>query len=210
MPVSQEDLERRVSWFARVCRRRGFRITHQRMAVFREVAGTKEHPDAETVYRRVRHRVAGISRDTVYRALATLEDEGLIRRAETLGGPARYDANLERHHHFVCVVCGRMKDFRSEALDRLPIPESVAAWGRIEIVQVQVRGVCSACADRKRESRSASRPGGAAAPRRDIPASVEPAANRTAGADGACGEARASRDARTRSKGNPSATGEET
>ena len=44
--------------------RAGMKVTHQRTEIFREVAGSDEHPDAETVYQRVRKRVTGISRDT--------------------------------------------------------------------------------------------------------------------------------------------------
>ena len=121
------------------------KLTHQRTEIFREVAGSEEHPDAETVYQRVRKRVTGISRDTVYRTLATLEDEDLVHKAEVLCGPARFDANLDQHHHFVCTVCGAVKDFRSEVLDDLPFPNSVKAMGSIQSAQVHVRGVCRKC-----------------------------------------------------------------
>jgi len=146
MAVPKAEIERRVQRLAQTCRRTGLKVTHQRTEVFRELAGSEEHPDAETVYQRVRGRVSALSRDTVYRTLATLEALGLIHRAEALTGAARYDANTDRHHHFVCKVCGRVKDFRSEALDDLPIPKSVRAFGRIEDAQVQVRGVCTGCA----------------------------------------------------------------
>jgi len=139
--------------FGATCRQQGLKATHQRVEIFRELAASDEHPDAETVYQRVRKRVTGISHDTVYRTLATLQTEGLIRRTEVLGGPARYDANTKRHHHFLCTSCGLVKDFYSEALDDLPIPKSVKAFGRIEATQVQVRGVCVACASRKTKDR---------------------------------------------------------
>jgi len=153
MTISKADIERRVETFVRVCRRQGMKVTHQRMEIFRELAGTAKHPDAETIYQHVRERVAGISRDTVYRTLSFLESEGLIRRAEAPGGPARYDPNTEPHHHYVCTKCGLIKDFTSEALDRLPIPKSVEGFGRIESAQVQVRGVCASCTGRKTRRR---------------------------------------------------------
>ena len=71
-----------------------------------------------------------ISRDTVYRTLATLEAEGLVRKVEPLVRERRYDANLDRHHHFVCTVCGMVRDFYSDELDRLPIPQSRGVGGR--------------------------------------------------------------------------------
>jgi Fur family peroxide stress response transcriptional regulator len=153
MTVSKAEVERRVQAFIQTCRRRGMKITHQRREVFRELAASIEHPDAETVYQSVCKRVPSISRDTVYRTLATLEVEGLIRKVSPLVEKARYDANPDRHHHFICTVCGMVRDFYSEDLDGLPIPEAVAAFGAIESAQVQVRGVCSACANRKGKTR---------------------------------------------------------
>ena len=149
MAVPKSELQRRVGVFADTIRRKGLRATHQRMEIFRELAATDEHPDAETVYRRVCERVPAVSRDTVYRTLATLQEQALIARTEVLGGPARYDANTERHHHFVCTTCGAVKDFRSQALNDLPIPRSVRALGRVAATHVQVRGVCSDCLTRK-------------------------------------------------------------
>jgi Fur family peroxide stress response transcriptional regulator len=153
MTVSKAEVERRVQAFVQTCRQRGMKITHQRMEIFRELAASAEHPDAETVYQSVCARVPSISRDTVYRTLATLEVEGLIRKVSPLVERARYDANAERHHHFICTVCGMVRDFYSEDLDDLPIPPAVKTLGEIESAQVEVRGVCSACANRKRKTR---------------------------------------------------------
>jgi len=139
--------------FIEALRRIGMKVTHQRVEVFREAARSDEHLDAEMIYQRVRKRVTTISRDTVYRTLATLEREGLIRKAGGLGGSARFDANLGPHHHFVCTVCGAVKDFRSQALDRLPIARAARALGSIESAQVHVRGICVACKRRRAKRR---------------------------------------------------------
>jgi len=153
MAVSRAELDRRVGRFIATLRRIGVKVTHQRAEVFREAARSDEHLDAEMIYQRVRKRVMAISRDTVYRTLAMLEREGLIRKAEVLGGSARFDANLDPHHHFVCTVCGTVKDFRSETLDRLPIPQAARVLGSIESAQVHIRGICVACKKRRAKSR---------------------------------------------------------
>ncbi|MDI6448568.1 Fur family transcriptional regulator [Anaerobaca lacustris] len=149
MAVSKSEIERRMRRFAETCQAGGLKLTHQRMEVFRELAGTDDHPDAETIYQNVRRRVPAISRDTVYRTLATLEEQGLVHKAEILSGRGRYDANMDHHHHFVCTECGRVHDFYSQALDDLPIPRSVTAIGRVESTQVQLRGICAGCAKSK-------------------------------------------------------------
>jgi Fur family peroxide stress response transcriptional regulator len=153
MAASRVESERRVQAFVRTCRQRGLKITHQRMEIFRELAASAAHPDAETVFQAVSQRVPSISRDTVYRTLATLEAEGLVRKVEPLFESARYDANLDRHHHFVCTVCGLVSDFYSDELDRLPIPRSLESMGVIDSAQVQVRGTCLACVNRKTKTR---------------------------------------------------------
>jgi len=151
--VSKAEVERRIQAFVQTCRRQGMKVTHQRMEIVRELAASAEHPDAETVYQAVCGRVPSISRDTVYRTLATLEGEGLIRKVSPLVEKARYDANTECHHHFICTMCGLVRDFYSEDLDDLPIPPAVKTFGEIESAQVEFRGICSACAQRKGKTR---------------------------------------------------------
>jgi len=147
--------------FEQVCRRAGVKLTHQRMEVFREVAGSGDHPDAETIHRGVRRRVPTVSLDTVYRALWLLGDLGLV----TTLGPARertrFDANLGRHHHFVCVRCGLTRDFHSDALDGLTLPPSIRAIGRVETTRVEARGVCRECAKAKPASSTKAKRKGA-------------------------------------------------
>jgi Fur family peroxide stress response transcriptional regulator len=125
------------------------KVTHQRTEVFRELAGTEEHPNADAIYQAVKKRVPAISRDTVYRALADLETLGLAGKAGMPFRPGRYDANTDPHHHFICTECGLIRDFYSEALDELPLPKAVESLGRVQSSHVQLQGVCAACAGRK-------------------------------------------------------------
>jgi Fur family peroxide stress response transcriptional regulator len=157
MRVDKDDLERRMQRFEQQCRDAGAKLTHQRLEVFREVAQTGDHPDAETVYRRVRKRLPTVSLDTVYRTLWLLTDLGLIH---TLGPPrerTRFDANLNRHHHFICVHCGLTRDFYSDALDELKLPAAVKAYGRVETTHVEVRGTCQTCSKKNEAKGHASK-----------------------------------------------------
>jgi len=150
--VAKRDIERRMTRFNEECRKSGAKLTHQRMEIFREVAQTCDHPDVEKVYQGVRERMPTISLDTVYRTLWWLKELGLIT---TLGPPrerTRFDANLNRHHHFVCVKCGLTRDFYSDKLDKLTLPESVQSIGQAETTQVEVKGVCLKCAAKEKPS----------------------------------------------------------
>src|SRR5713226_5080679 len=89
-------------------RARGLRLTGPRRVVLDVLRSTESHPTAEWVHRVVRRRLPRVSLGTVYRNLRLLVGEGLV--AEIQGPHARFDANLEAHHHFTCVRCGRILD----------------------------------------------------------------------------------------------------
>jgi Fur family peroxide stress response transcriptional regulator len=143
--VSKKDIEQRMARFEEVCRNSGAKLTHQRMEIFREVAQTGDHPDAEKVFQGVRRRMPTVSMDTVYRTLWWLKDLGLV----TILGPprerARFDANLSRHHHFVCTQCGLTRDFFSDEFDSLKLPDSLRSIGQAEKIQVEAIGFCHKC-----------------------------------------------------------------
>jgi Fur family peroxide stress response transcriptional regulator len=132
-----------------VCRSAGVKLTHQRMEIFREVARTRDHPDAETVYRGVRKRIPQVSLDTVYRALWLLSDLGLITTLGPARDRARFDANLCPHHHFVCLRCGLTRDFYSDAFDDSKLLRSVKTIGSVESAHLEARGVCQRCATKE-------------------------------------------------------------
>jgi Fur family transcriptional regulator, peroxide stress response regulator len=145
MTVAGAEIERRMRVLTEGLRASGMRLTHQRLEVAREVAASDTHPDVETIYQRVRERVPTVSLDTVYRTLTTLAETGLIDRVSTHGGPARYDANKRRHHHFVCARCGLVRDVDFPAVDALDLPGEALSLGSVQRVDVQFRGICKEC-----------------------------------------------------------------
>ncbi len=149
MKTSKGKIEQRMENFMDLCRNAGVKLTHQRMEIYREIAQTGDHPDAETVFQGVRERIPTVSLDTVYRTLWLLSDLNLINIMGPLRERTRFDANLSRHHHFVCIRCGLTRDFYSPELDVLQISKSVKSFGHVEAAQIEVRGVCLACANNK-------------------------------------------------------------
>ncbi len=149
MNVVHTEVARRLDGFKAACKRAGVKLTHQRLEIFREVAASVEHPDAEMVFRAVQARMPTVSLDTVYRTLWLLSDLGLVIPLGPRRESVRYDANLARHHHYVCVRCGLTRDFESPALDAVRIPAAVRELGSVVTVQVEVRGLCATCAKAK-------------------------------------------------------------
>ncbi|HZI81863.1 MAG TPA: Fur family transcriptional regulator [Vicinamibacterales bacterium] len=91
-------------------RERGIQVTAQRLAVFRVVSG-QPHISADAVAEAVRAEIGAISLQSVYDALGILVSEGLIRRIQPAGSPARYEHRVgDNHHHLICRICGRVVD----------------------------------------------------------------------------------------------------
>ena len=152
LKISKQEIEQRMANFKTVCRNANVKLTHQRCEIFREVARVGDHPDVESVFKRVRKRIPSVSLDTVYRTLWRLKELRLIHTLGSHYERTRFDANLNRHHHFVCVKCGLTEDIISEEFDNLKIPEQVESIGAIEMLQVEIRGICSVCNQRKNNS----------------------------------------------------------
>lgn len=151
MTKKDESIERRVSHFQAVAAAAGLKLTHQRIEIFREVAGRLDHPDAESVYRAVKPRVPTISLDTVYRTLRVLVDLGLLGTLGSRQDSLRFDSNTAPHHHYICVRCGTAKDFFSGDFDTLAAPETVTGFGSVLSRHVEIRGICEACLRAERE-----------------------------------------------------------
>ena len=151
MKIKKKEVEQRMKNFETVCRDEGIKLTHQRMEIFREIAQTDDHPDADQVFQRVRGRIPTVSLDTVYRTLWRLNDLGLVVTLSSSRERARFDANLQSHHHFVCGQCGFTRDFYSNDLDNIKLPDSIGSLGEIEATHVEVRGVCRECVGKGRK-----------------------------------------------------------
>ena len=158
---AHSKVEQRFEHLKAVVKKAGVKLTHQRLEIFRELAATDAHPDADTLFRSVQHRVPTVSVDTVYRTLWMLHDLGLVMTLGPEREGVRFDANLDPHHHYVCVRCGLVRDFESADLNALRVPDAVKGLGSIADAHVEVRGVCTDC-----QARRADEPRGAArAPR---------------------------------------------
>ena len=145
MDPSKEEVQARMDRFTQAMRDSGTRLTHQRLEIFREVARTGEHPDADIVLRQVRKRMPTVSLDTVYRTLWMLNDMGLVTTLGPQWGRVRFDANVRSHHHFFCTKCGMVGDFYSSQFDGLEVPEEVCRMGDVAKTRVQFRGLCTRC-----------------------------------------------------------------
>ena len=135
---------------AELLRQRGIQVTAQRLAVWRAVQG-EPHITADRVADVTRAEIGAISRQAVYDALGVLVANGLIRRIQPAGSPARFEARVgDNHHHVICRICGRTADVDCAA-GFAPCLTAVDDKGyEIDEAEVIYWGQCPECASHAR------------------------------------------------------------
>jgi Fe2+ or Zn2+ uptake regulation protein len=133
----------------------GMRVTATRLAVYEELHGAG-HLDADTVASRVAARLGNVSRQTVYDALRTLTQLGLVRRIEPAGSPAAlYETRVaDNHHHVVCRSCGEVQDIACVTGAAPCLDTSETKGFVVDEAEVTFWGLCPDCQKRGPEERA--------------------------------------------------------
>jgi len=131
-------------------RGRGIYVTAQRLAVLKAVH-SHPHATADRVAEAVRAEIGAISLQSVYDALTLLVAEGLLRRIQPAGSPARFEDRVgDNHHHLICRVCDRMVDVDC-AVGAAPCLTAADDQGyEIDMAEVTYWGVCPTCSTRQK------------------------------------------------------------
>ena len=132
--------------FEKLCRQNGIPLTVQRRVILEALLHRHDHPTADQIAEDVATRLPGVSRTTVYRVLETLVRISLARKVCHPGAAARFEIESHRHHHLVCIQCGRMIDLDDPRLDTLPFPDAVTHGFELTDYSIQFRGTCTDCA----------------------------------------------------------------
>src|SRR5262245_66176274 len=131
MDLKPAAIESRLNQFRERCGQLGLALTPQRLAIYQILAADDSHPGAEDIYRRIKPNLPSLSLGTVYRTLELFEEHGLVSRVNAFGDQTRFDANLEAHHHLICVHCRKIFDYRDPRLEELPVPATRSEERRV-------------------------------------------------------------------------------
>jgi Fur family transcriptional regulator, stress-responsive regulator len=123
----------------------GVQVTAQRLAVLRAVSD-QPHSTAADIEDAARSEIGSISLQAVYDALGTLTEEGIIRRIQPAGSPARYEDRVgDNHHHLICRSCGRTVDTDCAAGYSPCLTAAEDAGYEIDEAEVIYWGRCPEC-----------------------------------------------------------------
>lgn len=128
-------------------RLKGHRWTNQRSLIVRMTFATHEHFTAEQLLDICRREDPKVSRATVYRTLAVLEQEGFVEGLETGDGGRRFEHVLghEHHDHMVCLGCEQILEFHDDELEQRQQLAARRLGFQVLRHSLRIYGYCRAC-----------------------------------------------------------------
>jgi Fur family ferric uptake transcriptional regulator len=122
----------------------GRKATRPRIAVADALRLMGGHRTADEVHARLADDGLTLPRTSVYNALTTLTEVGIVLRADVGPGAVVYEVADTWHHHFVCRRCGGVVDVPC-VVGAAPCLSPGDGYGRVDEAQVIFRGVCARC-----------------------------------------------------------------
>ncbi len=122
-------------------------VTAQRLAIADVLLASERHLTADDVVHELARRGAVAGTATVYRTLEVLVRSGLVVERDFGEGFKRYEParDVPHHEHLICTVCGKVKEFRDERLERMTTLIAEANNFARQRHRLVIYGVCFDC-----------------------------------------------------------------
>ena len=119
------------------------RVTPQRIAVLDALRNLKSHPTADEIIQFIRREYPNLAVGTVYNALETFTEKGIIKKVKTDQDVMRYDAYTDKHFHLYCEESDRIEDYYDNELKELVenyFEKKKIRHFNVEDIQIQING----------------------------------------------------------------------
>jgi Fur family transcriptional regulator, ferric uptake regulator len=123
-------------------RKRGFRMTSQRLAIM-QALHDGGHLSPVQIYARV--HPTGMTETTVYRTLEFLAWNGIVYPAQNGSGHLTYELAGHEHHHIICGSCGSTFEVEHELLQKLFQKLETQSGYRMNANHMIFFGLCPVC-----------------------------------------------------------------
>lgn len=161
--MSQEDIEvpeevRRSieeAWplFVDFLKKKDARVTQARKIVLSQVFARHDHFCADDLAAELSSGMNHVSRGTVYRTLALMEEAGLVRVIRDTDVHAHYEHtyNHPHHEHMICDECGAFIEFSDDKIMELITEACEEMNFRERNHRIVVFGTCAECAAKEKK-----------------------------------------------------------
>lgn len=132
--------------FAAMLRKSGHKATPGRLSLL-ELLATADHPLA--IHEIVEAAQGSLNQATIYRALESLLEVGIVRRVDMQHAHAHYELaeGAKHHHHLICKHCGRVEDVEHcdvSAIEAAVLKKS-KSFASIQTHSLEFFGLCKKC-----------------------------------------------------------------
>ncbi|MCX7738373.1 MAG: transcriptional repressor [Hydrogenothermaceae bacterium] len=130
----------------KVLRDKGFKLTKQRVEIFKEILGKRGHFEVEDIVHRIRRKGLKASRATVYRTLNILKEVGLLNEVVKFGNKTYYEIGTKEHHdHLICLNCGKFIEFHDNRIEE--VQDQICGQFNFKPLyhRLEIYGICEDC-----------------------------------------------------------------
>ena len=121
---------------------RGVRTTFPRKAI----TDLLERKQGAFTIESLSEELPSVGRATVYRTVKLLLEEGVICKLAMMDGSHVYSVSRAgHHHHYVCVKCGAVAEFRATAIERLLRSIGADVPGQVVDHRIELYVACDYC-----------------------------------------------------------------
>jgi Fur family ferric uptake transcriptional regulator len=143
----RQSVEEAWPLFVEFLKKKDARVTQARKIVLTQVFSRHDHFCADDLAAELSSGMNHVSRGTVYRTLALMEEAGLVRVIRDTDVHAHYEHtfNHPQHEHMICDKCGQFIEFSDERITSL-VEKACRAHGFAERThRIVVFGTCAEC-----------------------------------------------------------------
>ncbi|MES2201025.1 MAG: Fur family transcriptional regulator [candidate division FCPU426 bacterium] len=140
-------MQREVEQFCDFLRKKGLKLTPQRLRIAETVFVTHRHFTADQLYELVKKVEPLVGKVTVYRTLEHLVDSGMVEELSINKGVSTYEhvAGHGHHDHLICVHCGKIVELSSERLEKVKNEEAEGRGFQVLSHSLKIYGLCPDC-----------------------------------------------------------------
>jgi Fur family peroxide stress response transcriptional regulator len=122
------------------------KITPQRLAIAKILAGSKGHPSVEKIHEEIKMNFPTMSLATVYKNIVLIKSLGEVLEIGFPDGSNRYDGNRPYPHpHVICIKCKKIVDPDLDSLDEMKSEVAKETDFKILSHRLDFFGICSNC-----------------------------------------------------------------
>lgn len=126
----------------RILKEYDIRPSFIRAKILNYLMSSKAHPSVDDIFIDLITEIPTLSKTTVYNTMSLFVQNGLAKSINIDDSEKRYDADLEKHGHFMCEVCNSVYDFPISAENET---QDTLDGFYIKEKNVYYKGTCKSC-----------------------------------------------------------------